>query len=46
MLMAVPEGVYVINQALKCAMKLSEGMGGNPLGLSQGAHEPLELSGA
>jgi len=34
------------NHPLQCAMKLSDGMGGNPLGLSQGAHEPLGLSRA
>jgi hypothetical protein len=27
-----------------CATKLNDGMGGNPLGLYQGAHEPLGLS--
>jgi hypothetical protein len=34
------------NKALKCAMKLSDGMGGNPLGLYQRAQEPLGLSRA
>jgi hypothetical protein len=29
-----------------CAKKLFDGMGGNPLGLYQGAHEPLGLSEA
>jgi hypothetical protein len=29
-----------------CAKKLNDGMGGNPLGLYQGAHEPLGLSRA
>jgi hypothetical protein len=27
-----------------CAKKLNDGMGGNPLGFYQGAHEPLGLS--
>jgi hypothetical protein len=32
------------NHTLQCAMKLIDGMGGNPHGLYQGAHEPLGLS--
>ena len=32
------------NHPLQCAMKLIDGMGGNPRGLYQGAHEPLGLS--
>jgi hypothetical protein len=33
-----------MNSTLSCAMKFMDGMGGNPLGFCQGAHEPLGLS--